>query len=234
MTHDGLFTGLGRQSALAESAFALGTGKVGGPYKSDKGWHLIKVDEIKPETARPFEALRPTIVRQMSGQRTQEFYKQRLELERKRLGVTPDSAAIKSFISKKQDVHDLFKAAQAIGPAAERVVAYQKLLDQYPNSDVSAQSQFMIGFINSEELKNFDEAYAVEPVYSTLGTIDEAEKAFRLVLARYPKSELATSAKWMVDHMRTEDAPAFLPLEADSSAPAHATPRAGKSTSVKP
>jgi peptidyl-prolyl cis-trans isomerase C len=218
VTHDGLFAGLGRQSALAESAFALGTGKLGGPYKSDKGWHLIKVDELKPETARPFETLRPTIVRQMSGQRTQEFYKQRLERERKRLGVTPDSTAIRNFISKKQDVHDLFKAAQTIGPAAERVVAYQKLLDQYPNSDVSAQSQFMIGFIHSEELKNYD----------------EAEKAFRLVLTRYPRSELATSARWMVEHMRTEDAPAFLPMEADSSAPAHATPRAGKSTSVKP
>ena len=40
----------------------------------------------------------------------------------------------------------------------------------------------MIGFIYSEELKNYD----------------EAEKAFRRLLASYPNSELAASARWMV------------------------------------
>ena len=59
---------------------------------------------------------------------------------------------------------------------------------------MSPQSQFMIGFINSEELKNYD----------------EAEKAFRELLRRYPKSELAESAHWMLDHMRTEEAPPFM------------------------
>jgi tetratricopeptide (TPR) repeat protein len=218
VTREGMFVGLGRQPALAESAFSLGTGRIGGPYKTDKGWHLVKVDEIKAESARPFETLRQTILRQMSGQKSQDFYKQQLELQRRKLGVTPDSAAIRNFISQKKDAREMFKAAQELGPAAERLAAYQHLLVEYPNSDVSAQAQFMIGFIQSEELKNYD----------------EAEKAFRLVLTRHPKSELAASAKWMVDHMRTEEAPAFIPMEADSSAPAHATPRADRSSSGKP
>jgi hypothetical protein len=66
---------------------------------------------------------------------------------------------------------------------------------------VSAQAQFMIGFIYSEELKNYE----------------EAESAFRAVMSKYPKSELVPSARWMVEHMRTEDAPQFLNLEADST-----------------
>ena len=89
------------------------------------------------------------------------------------------------------------------GPPRQRIAAYRKLLDEYPDSDVSPQAQFMIGFIHSEELKNYD----------------EAEKAFRELLQRYPKSELAASAQWMVDHMRTEEAPATS-SSADSSRPA--------------
>ena len=82
----------------------------------------------------------------------------------------------------------------------QRVAAYRRLLQEYPESEVSPQAQFMIGFIYSEELKNYD----------------EAEKAFHELLRRYPASELAESARWMIGHMRTEDAPAMMSVESDS------------------
>ena len=201
VTRDGLFPALGRQPALAESAFALGAGRIGGPFKTDHGWHVLKVEELRPEGARPYESVKPMILRQLGNQRGQEFYQQLLEQARHKLGVTPDSAAIKKFVSQKRDVHELFKAAQELGPPAERIAAYRALLDEYPDSDVSPQAQFMIGFIHSEELKNYD----------------EAEQAFRALLKRYPGSELASSAQWMVDHMRSEEAPPFDLSEADSS-----------------
>jgi len=162
---------------------------------------VLKVEELRPEGARPYDSVRPMIMRQLGNQRGQEFYQQLLEQARHKLGVTPDSAAIKKFVSQKRDVHELFKAAQELGPPAERIAAYRALLDEYPDSDVSPQAQFMIGFIHSEELKNYD----------------EAEKAFRALLKRYPGSELAGSARWMVDHMRSEEAPPFDLPEADSS-----------------
>ena len=201
VTRDGLFPALGRQPALAESAFALGSGRIGGPFRTDHGWHVLKVEELRPEGARPYESVRPMIMRQLGNQRGQEFYQRLLEQARHKLGVTPDSTAIRKFVSQKRDVHELFKAAQELGPAADRIAAYRALLDQFPDSDVSPQAQFMIGFIQSEELKNYD----------------EAEKAFRALLKRYPASELAGSAQWMVDHMRSEEAPPFDLSEADSS-----------------
>ena len=77
----------------------------------------------------------------------------------------------------------------------------------------------MVGFIYSEELKKYD----------------EAEKAFRQLLSRYPKAELAASAQWMIDHMRSEDTPSFINLDSDSTAddssPKVAVP--GKSESPK-
>jgi outer membrane protein assembly factor BamD (BamD/ComL family) len=87
----------------------------------------------------------------------------------------------------------MFNEAQALTSPDARIAAYRRLLTEYPDSDVAAKAQFMVGFIYSEELKNYD----------------EAEKAFKELLRRYPKAELAASAQWMLGHMRTEDAPAF-------------------------
>jgi peptidyl-prolyl cis-trans isomerase C len=212
VTRDGFFPGLGRQPALAESAFAHKAGTVAGPFKSDKGWHVIKIEEVKEAGARPFDSVKSLILRQLSGQRSQEFYRQKLEQAKHDLGVRPDSAAIKRYTSQRKTAREMFKEAQELSAPEERIAAYQRLLETYPDSDVSAQAQFMVGFIQSEELKNYD----------------EAEKAFRVVLSRYPKSELAPSAQWMVDHMRTEDAPPFNVQEADSSHTAPVPPAVEK------
>ena len=218
VTKDGQFATLGRQPALAESAFALGAGRIGGPWKTDRGWHVVKVDEVRPEGWRPFETVRPMILRQLGQQRSQEFYRQQLDEARRRLGVVPDSAAIKKFVSQRKTAREMFQEAQELGAPRERIAAYEKLLAQYPDSDVSAQAQFMVGFIYSEELKDYE----------------RAERAFRAVIDRYPKSELAPSAAWMVEHMRTEEAPPFKLQEADSSKAAPPPQGTGKGSSERP
>jgi len=200
VTRDGMFSTLGAQPALAESAFALGAGKIGGPFRTDRGWHVIKVETLKPESSRPFDQVRSGIMRQLGSQRSQEYYKAQLDAARASVGVKADSAAIESFLSQKKSPRDMFQEAQSAGAAAKRIELYKKLLDEYPSSEVSAQAQFMVGFIYSEEVKNYD----------------EAEKAFRQLLKRYPDSELAASAQWMVEHMRTEEAPSFVNTQADS------------------
>ncbi len=218
VTRDGMFTALGKQPALAETSFTIGAGKIGGPFKSDRGWHIIKVDDIRAEGSRPFESVRPMIMRQLSSQRGQDFYREQLDEARRKLGVTEDSAVIDGFVSQKRDAREMFKEAQEIGPPTDRIAAYQALLKEYPDSDVSPQAQFMVGFIYSEELKNYE----------------QAEKAFRDLLARYPKSELAQSAQWMVDHMRSEEAPPFDLSEADSSKTARGATGAVRNSAGKP
>ncbi len=211
VTKDGAFGTLGQQSALADSAFALKEGQIGGPWKSTKGWHVIRVDQVKPESARPFDQVKPLIARQLGSQRQQDFYHAALDSARHAQGVKPDSSAIKRFLSSRRTAREQFNDAQALGPADQRITAYGKLLDEYPDSEVSPQAQFMIGFIYSEELKNYD----------------LAEKAFRALLAKYPKAELAPSAQWMIDHMRSEEAPSFINMDGDSAATG-----AGKGTKV--
>jgi len=200
-TREGAFSSIGTQPALAESAMALGTGRIGGPYKTDRGWHVLKVDDVRPDGVRSFDQVRSFIVRQLSQQRTNSYYQDVLAKAKARLGVQPDSTVIKSFYSAKKSARDLFQEAQQAGSPQQRIAAYQLVVDSYPDADVSPQAQFMVGFIHSEELKEYD----------------KADAAFKTLLKRYPKSELAASAQWMVEHMRTEEAPGFLPLGGDST-----------------
>jgi peptidyl-prolyl cis-trans isomerase C len=201
VTREGIFGSLGTQPALAESAFALGSKAIGGPFRTARGWHVLQVDTVRAETIRPFEQVRSLILRNLGQTRSQEFYRAKLAEEKAALGFTVDSSAIRAFAARKETPQELFRRGQEAGAPAARIAAYRRVVDEHPDADVSPQALFMIGFVHSEELKNYD----------------EAEQAFRELLSRYPKSELAESARWMIDHMRTEEAPSFI-LDSESGA----------------
>lgn len=193
VTREGNFTSLGSQPALAETALAMAEGTVAGPFQTSKGWSVIKIESVKQESTRPFDAVHSFITRTLTQQRQGQFYQDQLRNVREKVGVSPDSAAIKGFLSAKKTARELFQDAQQAGSPESRISGYRQVVENYPDADVAPQAQFMVGFINSEELKQYD----------------EAEKAFRELLVKYPKSELAASAQWMVDHMRSADAPNF-------------------------
>ena len=216
VTREGNFASIGAQPALAESGYALGmaagSGAVGGPYRSSRGWHVVKVDAVRPEAMRSFDQVKSLIQRQLNQSRGQDYYRSRLDREKASLGVTADSAAMREFVSQRKSAQQMFRESQEAGAPAARIAAYRRLLQEYPESDVSPQAQFMVGFIYSEELKKYD----------------EAEQAFRTLLERYPRSELAESARWMITNMRTEDAPAMMNIESDSSRSATSTGATGR------
>jgi parvulin-like peptidyl-prolyl isomerase len=205
VTLQGNFASIGAQPALAESAYALGEGAIGGPYKTDRGWHVIKVGAVTPEGVRAFDQMKSVIVRQLSGEQQKTYYQELLQRAREKLGVREDSAAIRRYVSMKKPPRELFEDAQKVGPADQRIAAYRLLVDEYPDADVSPQALFMVGFIRSEELHQYD----------------EAEQVFRELLQRYPKSELAESARWMLENMKSDAAPPFAEPDAlDDASPA--------------
>jgi peptidyl-prolyl cis-trans isomerase C len=212
-TRDGGFVGLGVQVALVDSAMALGAGKIGGPWKTDKGWHVVKVESVREESIRDFDQVRSFIVRQIGQERTQTYYQDQVTRLKSQYKVSPDSSAIKNWMSAKKSARDMFQEAQAAGDADTRIAAYRKVVDEYPDADVTPQALFMVGFINSEEKKDYD----------------TAEKVFRELLQKYPKSELAASAQWMVDHMRTDEVPDFLHADSTASAPKKTAAKGGGS-----
>lgn len=214
-TREGGFASLGAQPALAESAMALGNGAIGGPYRTDRGWHVIKVDAVREESVRDFEQVRSFITRQLQQERTQRYYQDQVEAVKQRHRVVSDSSAVDRWLSARKSARELFQEAQAIADAPSRIDAYRRIVDEYPDADVTPQALFMVGFIQSEELRDFD----------------AAERVFRELLQKYPSSELATSAQWMVEHMRTETVPDF--MHGDSTATGSKKP-APKGSGGKP
>lgn len=190
---EGQFVAIGPQPALAESALAQTEGAIAGPFKTNRGWHVLKVDAVRAPSQRPFEQVHAFITRTLTQQRQGAYYQQLLEEARKRVGVKRDTTVLQSYLESKKTAREAFQDAQQAGTAEARLAGYRKVVAEYPDADITPQAQFMIGFVNSEELKNWD----------------EAGKAFRDLLARWPKSELAASAQWMLDHMRSEESPSF-------------------------
>jgi len=201
VTMQGNFAAIGAQPALAESAYALGEGKIGGPYKTDKGWHVIKVNTVAADGVRSYDQMKTLIERQLGGEQQRDYYQQLLQDARKKLDVSEDTAAIRRFVTMKKPPRELFEDAQKIGPADQRIAAYRRVVDEYPDAEVSPQALFMVGFIESEELKQYEKAEAV----------------FRELIQRYPKSELTESARWMLEHMRSDEAPPFAEPGSDAA-----------------
>ncbi|BDG62015.1 peptidylprolyl isomerase [Caldinitratiruptor microaerophilus] len=67
---------------MAAVAFALMPGEVGGPVKSEFGWHIIKVDERRPPGTVPFAEARSDVVRRLLPARQAEALRKWLEEQR--------------------------------------------------------------------------------------------------------------------------------------------------------
>ena len=75
--------------------------------------------------------------------------------------------------------------AQQKGDMQGAITLYERLLDEYPQSDLGDEAQFMIAFIYEEYLND----------------IEKARGAYQRVIDHYPDSELAASAKQLLPHV---------------------------------
>lgn len=87
----------------------------------------------------------------------------------------------------KQDtmLFALAQTEQNMGRGVEAISRYEELLKKFPKSSMAYKAQFMIGFIYSENLLNYD----------------KAREAYQKVIDNYPNSEVVESAKWMLANM---------------------------------
>jgi peptidyl-prolyl cis-trans isomerase C len=191
---NGMIGAIGRQPAIADSVFAAkGKGSLTGPVKTSLGWHVVQVEEIIPASSVSLEDAKPRIVPLLSRQMQEDYYKAQLAKAKESESFRYNQAVVDSFLHGQKSSADLFRDAQDATTSDERIAGYQRVVDQYPQSEQAPQAEFMVGFVYSEEKKDYD----------------RAEAAFKKLLADYPKSELSHSAQWMLDNMRTDALPNF-------------------------
>ncbi|MGE5175692.1 MAG: peptidyl-prolyl cis-trans isomerase [Hyphomicrobiales bacterium] len=180
-----LVPGIGKAPSIVAAAFALQEGEISQPLKTDKAWHLIRVDDLQPKHTPPLSDFSARIRSQLESQAQDAYSKAFLDsLEQARNTKIFDDS-IDVALSPVKSPQDLFQAAQSATGPRDRIALYQDVVKRFPDDPISARASFMIGFTYAEDLQDYTAARA----------------AFQEFLRRYPKSDLVDSATWMMQNM---------------------------------
>jgi peptidyl-prolyl cis-trans isomerase C len=166
---------IGNHPEFHEAAFSLEAGELSEVIEISLGYLLLRVEEIREARQRPFEEVREDVRGRIVRARSTSGLPELLAELRTRYGVVVHEP-------EAPTAEELFRRAQTETDASRRVALYEELLERYPGDEQAAAAWFMIGFLRSEELD--------DP--------EGAATAFRTVTERFPDSELAQSAQWML------------------------------------
>lgn len=188
--------GVGKSPAIVAAAFELKEGQISQPLRSEKGWHLIRVDNVEAAHPQPLAEVRQGILGHLSNDAQEDLSTRFLDSLKTAAGAVVYDDSIRLALTPARSAQDFFKEAQAAATPMQRIELYRDLVTRYPDDPVSAQAAFMVGFTYAEDL----------------GQYDEAKAEFHKFIAKYPHHELANSAKWMLENMdkpapKLDDAP---------------------------
>lgn len=177
--------GLGKSPAIVAAAFQLREGEASAPLKSARGWHVIRVDQKTEAGPQPFVNVEHQIRGNLESERSERFQEALLDSLKKVYGVVVYTDSITNAMKPILSPAELFAQAQTAAAPKERIELFQRVVTEFPQDKSAVQAAFMIGFTYAEELKDFP----------------SARTAFQEFLRKYPKSDLVTSAHWMLDNM---------------------------------
>jgi peptidyl-prolyl cis-trans isomerase C len=198
----GFITCIGNRPEFAAKAFELEADDVGPIFPWDGGWAFIKVHEKTTERIQPYSQARDAIAAHLQPQLTDSLVTAEVERLRSRLSVQTFLDPDAEFGDKSAE--DLMRMATEASSPLDKVEYYRALLRKYPHHEHADEAQFMIAFVHSEELHDFD----------------AARKEYQKVIDDYPNSEVRESAIYMLQNMGHGGPPQFQePPSPDTSAP---------------
>jgi EpsD family peptidyl-prolyl cis-trans isomerase len=187
----GYIRSVGADTAFARQAFRVEAGDVGEIFPFRDGWAFVKAHEKSSERPLPYEQAQDRIRGKLTPTFTDSLLQADLVQLRGKYKVAVLYDPDRELAGKSAD--DIMRMATEAGSAQDKIGYYQALLRRYPNYERADEAQFMIGFVYSEGLREFDKA---RPEY---------EK----VLQNYPQSDIRESARYMLEHMGQGSYPQF-------------------------
>lgn len=179
----GYMRGIGYSDEISKAAFELEVGEISEPIKWRKGWSIVVLTEMRPAEVKPYEECRDEI-RESFVVKNKDKVKQIAYQEiAKAYDVTNYLA--EEYRLKTRTPEELWNLAQNSTDSFERVRHYEEIVARYPQSEHAAKAMFMAGFVYAEELSDYP----------------SADRAFTRVINEYPESEVAESAKYMLQTM---------------------------------
>jgi peptidyl-prolyl cis-trans isomerase C len=189
----GYVRGIGseRGAEFAVHAFELEVGDVGPLFQWDDGWAFIKVHEKTSERAEPFERAKDRIAARLQPALSDSIMQAEFDGLRQRYAVKTHIDLDKELEGKSAE--DLMRLATEANDARDKIEYYRVLLRKYPRYERADEAQFMVGFVLSEELQDFE---AARPEYQK-------------VIDSYPDSDIKESAQYMLQNMGQGRMPDF-------------------------
>jgi outer membrane protein assembly factor BamD (BamD/ComL family) len=89
------------------------------------------------------------------------------------------------------------------GSYEEAIKNFKKIIEFYDNGQHAAKAMFMVGFINANHIKNYE----------------EAKKYYNMFIEKYPQNELKNDAEFELQNLGKDinDLPIFSKIKSDST-----------------
>jgi peptidyl-prolyl cis-trans isomerase C len=182
--------GLGNKSrgVINHALKEMTDGQYSEPLQGESGWAIVLREAYMEPRQKSYEEVRSLVRGRLIGDATKQRIDDFFDGLRDRYDVEVNEENLFAEPKPSQSPAELYALAEA-APPPTAVSYYKKIIEFYPHSDEAPKAQFMIGFLYSDKLKNYD----------------EAEAAFNTYLERWPRGDLAESARYMLEHMRDEE-----------------------------
>jgi len=177
---------MGGRPDFADELFAAPVGEVRGPWSTDLGITWFEVTETAEAGTVPLDKVRESIEAALKPEVVNGYLMNTVfPALRERYKVEINEAAFLPPLSIGPDSL-LLLAQETMATDPETAIKYFGLfLDRYPDHEKCDQAAFLRGFTLSERL----------------GDYDNARTAFQEMIDRFPESDLADDAQWMIENM---------------------------------
>jgi EpsD family peptidyl-prolyl cis-trans isomerase len=179
----GYIRSVGADTAFARQAFALEAGDVGPVFPYQDAWAFIKVHEKTTERTEPFERAQERIKSRLTPSYSDSLMQRNLASLRDKYKVQVLYDIDKQLEGKSAE--ELMRLATETQDPTDKIEYYRALLRKYPTYERADEAQFMIGFVFSEDLHDFE----------------KAKPEYQKVLDNYPASSLRESVQYMLQNM---------------------------------
>jgi peptidyl-prolyl cis-trans isomerase C len=219
---------IGKNEEIQEVLFALEEGQISEPEKTDKGWHVFKIEEKRPERIKPLEEVKEMIRGELKREKLRtafEDMKAQLK-EQYHVEIFEENLAEEENAEGEEGEMGEWKLEGDLDFSVEEV-------EEEPQSDTSDENdgdQSKLGIdelfklasdhqdlhrairIYEDILKRFPEheqsykaQFMIGFVYSEqLGDTSRAIQAFEKVMKNYPSCDLSDDARFMIDDLRNK------------------------------
>ena len=179
----GYIRGVGYSKEFTDALAQMETGQIYGPIKWEKGYSLVRINEKQPAVLRPYDEVREEIADRLSRDKIENVRMEHFTEVQK--GYETHNYLRDEYNKMQRGPEELFNYAQNSNDPQQRIAAFQQIIDKFPQDKYAPQAMFMIGFVYAEELKDFT----------------MADRTFNDVITKYPDTEMAQTARWMLDNL---------------------------------